>query len=414
MSKNKNNNTIRLLHFADAHIDMANHGRLDPETRLPVRVMDYLNALDQIVDCALEEPVDAVIFAGDAYKDRNPHPTYQKAWGERMIKLSNAGIPTILLVGNHDVSPAQGRAHAMHEYNTLHVPHIHVADQISLFTPQELGIQLQVIAIPWVPRSGLLARDEYLNQSQEAVHRILEEKVIAAINSQIERCDPAIPTVLTAHATIQGAKYGSERQVMLGHELILSGAILRRPQIDYAALGHIHKHQSLHGDSHPPIIYPGSIERIDFGEAKEQKGFVLANIQRGKTTWEFVRLNTRRFLNFEIDAPQAETFMEDVLAQLPAADGVKDAICRVILNYPHEWEAMVHEAEIADRFAQSFSFQLIKRAQRANRSRLGETVAVEQMNPLELLELYWRVQEVSTDESETLQEMAIELLSDID
>jgi len=70
---------IRLLHFADAHIDIANFGRHDADSGLPQRVVDYLNALDQIIDAAIDERVDLVIFAGDAYKDRNPQPTFQRA-----------------------------------------------------------------------------------------------------------------------------------------------------------------------------------------------------------------------------------------------------------------------------------------------------------------------------------------------
>ena len=60
--------SLRVLHFADAHIDIANYGRHDPESALPVRVMDFLRSLDQIVDQAVSDPVDLVIFAGDAYK----------------------------------------------------------------------------------------------------------------------------------------------------------------------------------------------------------------------------------------------------------------------------------------------------------------------------------------------------------
>ena len=120
---------VTLLHFADAHIDIANYGRHDPETGLPIRVMDFLRSLDEIVDAAIEEQVDLVLFAGDAYKDRNPAPTFQREWGMRMMRLSRAGIPTLLLVGNHDLSPALGRAHALAEFNTLEVPHLRVIDR---------------------------------------------------------------------------------------------------------------------------------------------------------------------------------------------------------------------------------------------------------------------------------------------
>ena len=72
---------LRILHFADAHIDIANHGRRDPESGLPIRVMDFLKAMDTIVDTAIDEKVDLVLFAGDAYKDRSPVPTFQREWG---------------------------------------------------------------------------------------------------------------------------------------------------------------------------------------------------------------------------------------------------------------------------------------------------------------------------------------------
>ncbi|MBA4399064.1 MAG: hypothetical protein C0396_04240 [Anaerolinea sp.] len=142
---------IKVLHFADAHIDIANYGRHDPVSGLPYRVLDFLKALDTIVDAAIQEKVDLVIFAGDAYKDRSPSPTYQREWGKRIMRLSRAAIPTLLLVGNHDLSPATGRAHAMQEYDTLDVSGVHVLGQPALLTPKDLdGLQVQVMALPWI------------------------------------------------------------------------------------------------------------------------------------------------------------------------------------------------------------------------------------------------------------------------
>jgi exonuclease SbcD len=114
---------VKLLHFADAHIDMANYGRHDPESGLPLRVLDFLRSLDVIIETAISEKVDLVIFAGDAYKDRNPAPTFQREWGRRIMRLSQAGIPTILLV-EITISPCRRSAHAIQEFDTLQVPHV--------------------------------------------------------------------------------------------------------------------------------------------------------------------------------------------------------------------------------------------------------------------------------------------------
>ncbi|MBK7177484.1 MAG: exonuclease SbcCD subunit D [Chloroflexi bacterium] len=404
-------NSLRVLHFADAHIDIANYGRHDAETALPIRVMDFLAALDQIVETAVSEPVDLVIFAGDAYKDRNPQPTFQREWGKRMMRLSQAGIPTLLLVGNHDVSPATGRAHTLHEFTTLQVPHIHVADTIRLFGPEELGVAAQIIAVPWVSTSRFMAYEELADKAREEILTAAEDVVAERVARLIAAADPNLPLILTAHASVQGAVFGSERAVMLGHELVLSGSLVNDKRLDYVALGHIHKHQALSAKgSHPPIVYPGSIERIDFGEAKEQKGFVLATIGRGQTEWQFKKLKTRRFIDIKIDSANADTFMADVMSQLPSQSMIAGAICRVQLSYPRDWEPLLDENALNDYFAAALSVQIQKHRHLEKRARLGDTVAVEELTPADLLATYWRASGLDEAEIETMQALAADVL----
>jgi DNA repair protein SbcD/Mre11 len=406
-------NKIRLLHFADAHIDIANYGRFDPQTALPVRVMDFLRSLDQIVDRAIDDAVDLVIFAGDAYKDRNPHPTFQREWGRRLMRLSQAGIPTVLLVGNHDVSPASGRAHTLHEFSTLQVPHIHVADRIVRLGPDQLGLPVQVITVPWVSRSQLMTREETAGKKLDEVLTQIEDRVTQMVQHLVETADPDLPLILTAHASVQGAVYGSERAVMLGHELVLGGGLVNDRRLDYVALGHIHKHQSLNSDgSHPPIIYPGSIERIDFGEVKERKGYVLAQISRGQTKWEFVPLNTRRFIDLMLETRHADTFMADIERQLPSTAEVEGAICRIQLRYPRDWEPLLDERIILEYFEEAFSIQLQKHRLDEKRARLGDTAAVETMTPLELLDIYWQTTDLNAEETAVMQALAREVLGE--
>ncbi|HRJ76623.1 MAG TPA: exonuclease subunit SbcD, partial [Anaerolineales bacterium] len=191
---------MKILHFADAHIDMANYGKHDPASGLPLRVLDFLKSLDTIVDTAIQQKVDMVIFAGDAYKDRSPSPTFQREWGKRIMKLSQAQIPTLLLVGNHDISPAIGRAHALQEFKTLQVPFIKVLDAPCLLKSEDLwNLPLQVIAMPWIARSGLMAVTGETD-SKEAFSRI-EDNIGELIEGWLEECDSSLPIVLTAHAS---------------------------------------------------------------------------------------------------------------------------------------------------------------------------------------------------------------------
>ena len=330
------------------------------------------------------------------------------------MKLSDAKIPTVLLVGNHDVARGSGRAHTLQEFSTLEVPHIFVGDRLALLGPEQLGVQAQVITVPWVSRSSLMTLQESEGKTIIEIYSELEEIISSAVNRLIEAADPDLPLILTAHASVYGAKFGSEKMVMLGHDLVLSQGIVRHKKLDYVALGHIHKHQELNGGSHPPAVYPGSIERIDFGEAREDKGFVLAEVGNGKTDWEFKPLKTRRFIDLRLDTPEADTFMADIMGQLPDPNNVSHAVCRVQLSYPRDWEPMLDENQIVQHFAKAHSIQVVRHTEKAKRSRLGETVEVDEMTPLELLDTYWSTMGMDSEEAALLQNMATEIFAELD
>lgn len=401
---------IRILHFADAHIDMANFGRHDPETGLPVRVMDFLKSLDEIVDTAINEKVDLVLFAGDAYKDRNPAPTFQREWDRRIMRLSNAGIPTLLLVGNHDLSPSLGRAHALEELATLQVPHVRVLDEPVLLGPDELeDLPLQVIAIPWLTRSKLMARWDIKSREATEIYEELGERLSELIDEYLQQADSDLPIVLTAHASVQGAIYGGERTVMLGGDLVLSGSLVKNKRFSYVALGHIHKQQDLNEGQQPPVIYPGSIERVDFGEARDEKFFVIATIEQGKdTTYKWRQLkNIRPFIDTKlIKLKPDENVNERLQKALPSQAKMKDAVLRMTIEYPRELEAQIDDAALRELTADCFEFHLIKRPQMETRVRIPEDQAVSEMSPYELLEIYWKSSNVEAEQRQELENLA--------
>lgn len=405
---------LRILHFADAHIDMATYGRHDPETGLPIRVMDYLTSLDTIVDAAIDENVDLVIFAGDAYKDRNPAPTYQREWGKRIMKLSRAGIRTLLLVGNHDLSPALGRAHALTEFSTLQVPHVRTLDRPMFLGPDELwNLPLQVIALPWISRSGMVAHLDIHGRDRKEIYEALEKRLTDLVENWIKKADPALPIVLTAHASVQGASYGGERTVMLGGDLVLSGSLVKNPKLDYVALGHIHKPQNLNENGHPPVVYPGSIERVDFGESGDDKYFVLAEVEKGSTEVDWRPLTgIRPFVDRSVTLRSKEGISKQLRAALPAPDRLEGAMVRLILEYPREWEALIDESALREYASEAFAFHLVKRPQQENRIRLPEDESMGSLTPLELLDYYWKANHVEGDEIDALQDLAEKVINE--
>src|SRR2546427_2696033 len=151
---------MKIVHLADVHIGVENYGRINPNTGLHTRLEDFLNALDEAVEYALTAGADLVVFAGDAFKTRDPSPTQQRAFAQRISRLAAHGIPCVLLVGNHDMANRFGEAHALDIYDTLALPNIHVAARPDLLTLSTPSGPVQVATLPWVSRSGLLAREE--------------------------------------------------------------------------------------------------------------------------------------------------------------------------------------------------------------------------------------------------------------
>lgn len=382
---------IKILHFADAHIDIATHGKHDPETGLPIRALDFLKALDTIIDHAISEKVDLVIFAGDAYKDRTPSPTFQREWGKRIIRLPQADIPALLLVGNHDISPASGRAHTLQEFDTLQVPKVRVLYKPELLKPADLwGLQLQVLSLPWVFRSSLVAALGLSAAEEDTVHEEIEKRLTAILQARMEELDPALPTVLVGHGSVQGAVYGNERTVMLGKDLVLPGSLVKDPRLDYTALGHIHKYQDLNPGLHPPVVYAGSIERVDFGEVADDKGFVIAEVEKGNTSYRFVKLHGRAFFDRVVRLSMEDRVMEKILASSPDETEAENAIFRLVIEYPRELEGDIDEPALRQKFASALEFHLVRRPQVEARLRLPTDQNIASQSPLELLSTYWK------------------------
>src|SRR5258706_621799 len=395
------------LHCADAHIDMASYGRHDPETGLPLRVLDFLKSLDTIVDAAIFEKVDMVIFAGDAYKDRSPAPTFQREWGRRIMRLSQAKIPTLLLIGNHDISPASGRAHAIQEFDTLQVPYIKVLQKPEFLTPKELwDIPIQIIAMPWITRSSLMANigETDLGKAYERI----EGNISSLVEEWVAEADKNLPLILTAHASVEGAMFGAERMVMLGSDLVLPTSLVKDARLDYVAMGHIHKPQDVNEGQYPPVIYPGSIERIDFGEARDKKFFILADVARGATKVEWKEIKgTRPFIERRAVLKSDENVTEILKSALP--QDMSGAIVKLVVEYPKELDTLIDDAALRKYAEQAFEFHLVKKPKIESRVRIPEGQVVSSLSPLDLLEQYFDAARVN--DKDDLQKLAREIIS---
>ncbi len=400
---------VKVLHFADLHLGVENYGRPDAASGLHTRLLDFLRSFDEVVDYALAEPVDLVIFAGDAYKTRDPSPTHQREFARRIHKLAAAGVPVFLLTGNHDIPRTIGRANTLDIFATLEVPNVHVGRLPSTHRIPTRAGEVQVAALPWIMRSHMLSRDEYKNRTLAQIEELTLTKLENLLTSQIESLEPSVPTIAVVHGAVQGAVYGSERSVMLGQELVLPRSLLKNDAFDYVALGHIHRHQVL--DHNPPLVYAGSVDRIDFGEENETKGFVIAEVERGRSSFQFVELtHTRRFVTIEVVA-DGDDPMEQIQQAIGAHD-IHDSIVRLIIHTTLEKNRLLRDKEINDWLSAAFKVAAVVRdIERVARLRLRSDQAVENMTALEVLERYLHLRQLSKERVAKLMEYARQIVT---
>ncbi len=403
---------VRLLHFADLHIGMENYGRLDPATGVNGRVLDFLRCFDELIDYGLEREVDLVIFAGDAYKRRAPNPTYQRAFARRIKRLADAGVPVVLLIGNHDLPAMVQRASSVDIFRTLDVANVTVGRVEEVHHIETRRGPVQVATVPYPVRQRLLAHDEYRGLSIEQLDEALQHIVTDNIRALAAQLDPDLPAVLTAHLSVSGATFGSERSVMIGRDAVVLKSALADPAWDYVALGHVHKHQSLNDGGYPPIVYSGSLERIDFGEEGQPKGFCWVELARGKKTtrgwtaaWKFVEVDARRFVTVRADVRESASPMM-ALQQAIVPHDLRDAVVRLIVRMRADQEPLVRDRDVRALLSDAYFIAgIVREVEREARVRLG-SLAPEEMTDRELLVKYLETKNTEPERADLLLEHA--------
>ena len=384
---------MKIIHFADLHIGVENYGTIDPETGLSSRLNDFLNVFDELVDYAIDQEIDLVILAGDVYKSRDPSQTHQREFAKRISRLSQEGIPTFVVVGNHDLPNSTNRATAVEIFPTLNVEGIFIGDTLNTQIIQTKSGNLQILSVPWPRKGSILSREDSKGLNIDQVRMELERRLTEGVRLCAESLDTSLPAMLVGHVTVNGATVGSERSMMMGNDHTLLVSSLQYPAIDYVALGHIHKHQIV-SSNHPQIVYSGSLERVDFSEEHDAKGFCVitldekAPITQRVTDFQFVPVNARTFLTIDIEIPQDTADPNSyIMFQLSTYD-IEAAIIRIRIKLPSNLYALIDERRIRESLASSQFIANITYESITERRPSIPVETAQEINPLKALELY--------------------------
>ena len=410
---------MRILHFSDLHIGVENYGRIDPVTGLSTRLADFLAALDEVVHYAVTQRVDLLLLAGDAYKGRDPSQTHQREFASRLYRVSSAGIPVFLLVGNHDLPNASSRANAVEIFPTLQVPNVYIGDNLQTYQVATPDGPLQVVAVPWPRRGRLISREESRGLTIDQVRAEIESRMTEAIARRVSELDPGIPAILTGHVTVNGSTLGTERSMMLGNDHVLLASALHRPELEYVALGHIHKYQVLRRE-HPIMAYSGSLQRVDFSEEADEKGFCVVDLDpsapQGQrvTDFSFQPVNARRFVTIDVTIAPGEPDPTAVVLRAIGRRNVADAVVRLRIRLPAASDPLLREGEIREALRSAHFIAAISRdVEGTRRTRLASGES-EGLQPLQALRLFLDGKETSSQRRDTVLRYAEELIAEVE
>ncbi|HYO87489.1 MAG TPA: hypothetical protein VER79_02515, partial [Candidatus Limnocylindrales bacterium] len=352
---------------------------------------------------------------GDAFKNRPPTPTFLREFAARARDLS-ALAPTVLLVGNHDLPQTVRKASSIEVFDTLKVPNVWVADQFEGRVIDTKRGPVYVAAAPFPMRSHVLTEEDGAGKSIADVNLALEIRVSEYLAWLAgEAAAHNMPRLLAGHFTISGAtvQRSSERMIMMGHDVeIMLSNVAPENVWDYVAMGHVHKHQNVTHErpGMPPVVYSGSLERIDFGEENDPKGFVWLELERGKAEWSFVPVAARPFVTLRADLRESDDPTADAL-DLIRKHNLDQAVVRMLLELTPETANRLNEKTLRDALHEAGADStggIQKAIEQAARTRLGSSP--EGLTDMQLLDTFLKSKQVLEGRRVQLTEAARPLL----
>lgn len=292
---------IRVLLLSDTHIGF-DHPTSDKPTKNRRRGFDFFENFQFIVDQALTLGVDYVIHCGDVFEKQNVPAFLVDKTYQQFLRIANAGIPLIIVPGNHERSVLPPSLFLNH-------PNIRIFDTPATFS------------FPGLSMSGFPYFKGDIRSLFPSIRKKLENKLdLSAFN------------ILCVHHAIDGVKAGYQNFEFRNRPDTFNIKDLPG-RFDLVLSGHIHKHQIMtaknENNQDIPIIYCGSTERTMFDEIEEVKGYHLLTIKGKNFEHQFNPLRTRAMFQFDLreenlQADLVKSFLNKKIKSLP-----KDAIVQV-------------------------------------------------------------------------------------
>ncbi|MFC1533472.1 exonuclease SbcCD subunit D [Thermodesulfobacteriota bacterium] len=252
------------IHAADLHLDspFSAMGQENPDLAAAMRLATF-EAFEKVIKLCIDKRVDFLLVAGDVFDGADKSLRAQVKFRDGLKRLDEVGISSFVVHGNHD--PLNVWSSSLDWPSGVHL----------------FGDRVETVE---VKRDGnLLAFVQGISYPKKDERRNL--------SLLYKRTDPAF------HIGLLHANVGADT----GHEPYAPCSLedLRKPEMDYWALGHVHKSKILSRDV-PVILYPGNTQGRNIRETGEKGCYLVRVDEDGEVETEFHSTDVMRWITREV------------------------------------------------------------------------------------------------------------------
>ncbi|MDW8062121.1 MAG: exonuclease SbcCD subunit D [Nitrososphaerota archaeon] len=305
---------LKLLHTADFHLGVWPVGL--PIVKRRIRLKDYEDQLSRIKNYAVESGCEFLVIAGDIFHTVKPSSLLLDIFARFVSSLTSRGVSVVAVAGTHDKPKTEDTPSYLKALSDADIPLFYFTEEPTVMHLKG-RISGRIVRFSMIPYILTPTSDRNASRS----------KIIERVRGIVARDGDSYDySVAVAHLTVDEA-YVKGLPADILQEVSIPVSVFS--EVDYTCLGHIHRHQAPSENA----VYPGSIERIDFDEEDDVKGFILVEEEGGGLRWSFEELPCRSMKSIPsqgyIDL-SIEDSLEDTLTSLLKSYGdVKDAIIRL-------------------------------------------------------------------------------------
>jgi exonuclease SbcD len=369
---------IRLLHTSDSHFDQSK------------RFSDVIAMHEKIVALARAREVNLVLHGGDFFERRST--AAERAALADWLQAITEVAPLYGVKGNHD------QAGDLEIFNRLRTRHpLRIEERATLPGAAPIwnlagGDRVGLLGLAWVNKAHLVAGLPATSDITETQRLTIEamRQLLTCLRAEASRIRSEGATPLFVSHAMIGGSIASSGQPLIGQTVEVSPADIADIGAAYAALGHIHLHQSWLGGR---VAYSGNSTRHDHGEVQDPKGVRIVEIHNGQiVSSEFVELPARRIVHIEAGRRDGVLVVDDTYVE-------PGDLVRLRYHVPAEELHTVDEDQIRSALLARGAHEVKLEAIVEQSARVRSELIVEAKDSFQKIEAWLAAKEIEIDDA---------------